>query len=329
MFWNSSLFPNPKYTGVSSVTCKEVQALISAAVDGELDEATMREFLITIDKCEHCRAEYEAELQTKKLLREKLKRVKAPQSLVDAIMRQTIERGKTSATQFNALAAQPSTVELPKSGLESWKRAFMEAIYINPSLNSKAHPAFAVALGACVLAMLIFASFVREERNGFDSVSYLEANAQSNIFDATSRLFAEAQSPDLKTKDVSVIANHIEKVFGVSPVIPKVRLFHPSSVRLSAFGSANVGEVRFVHDKDPNTVVAVYIARENEVLKNVTIEAEVSQYISENGRNFYLKTCPSGNSVVVWKWGEMIYMATTNNPEINLLSDISNPHWVN
>jgi hypothetical protein len=53
------------------------------------------------------------------------------------------------------------------------------------------------------------------------------------------------------------------------------------------------------------------------------------QYISENGRNFYRKTCPSGNQVVVWKWGEMIYMATANNPDINLLSDISNPHWVN
>ncbi|MGQ9806729.1 MAG: anti-sigma factor family protein [Chlorobiales bacterium] len=311
------------------MTCKEAQALISAAVDGELDDVTMREFLIAIETCEHCRAEYEAELQTKKLLREKLKRLKAPQSLVDAITRQTIERGKTSATQFNALAAQPSTVELPKSGLESWKRAFMEAIYINPSLNSKAHPIFAVALGICVLAMLIFASFVRSERNAFDAPTYLEAGTQSNIFDATSRLFVESQSPDVKTKDASVIANHIEKVFGVSPVIPKIRLFHPSSVRVSAFGSANVGEVRFVHDKDPNTVVAVYIARENEMLKNVMIEAEIFQYISENGRNFYHKTCPSGNQVVVWKWGEMIYMATTNNSEINLLSDISNPHWVN
>jgi hypothetical protein len=58
------------------VTCKEAQALISAAVDGELDDNTMREFLIAIEQCEHCRAEYEAEKQTKKLLREKLKESK-------------------------------------------------------------------------------------------------------------------------------------------------------------------------------------------------------------------------------------------------------------
>jgi hypothetical protein len=311
------------------VTCKEAQALISAAVDGELDDNTMREFLIAIEQCEHCRAEYEAEKQTKKLLREKLKRIKAPKSLVDAITRQTIERGKPSTTQFNAMTAPQGTAELPKPGLESWKRALMEAIYINPNLNSKAHPIFAIVLGTCILAMLIFASFVREERNVFDAPAYLETHAQSNIFDATSRLFSDAQNPDIKTKDASVIANHIEKVFGVSPVIPKVKLFQPSSVRVAAFGSAHVGEVRFVHEKDPKTVVAIYIARESDVLKNATVERDVMQYISENGRNFYRKTCPSGNQVVVWKWGEMIYMATANNPDINLLSDISNPHWVN
>lgn len=311
------------------MTCKEAQALISAAVDGELDEATMREFFVAIEKCEHCRAEYEAELQTKKLLREKLRRVKAPQSLVDAIARQTIEKGKPSITQFNALAAQSTTAELPKQGLENWKRAFLEAIYINPNLKSKAHPIFAVTLATCVLAMLIFASFVREDRNVFDAPSYLDAGAQSNIFDATSRLFVESQSPDIKTKDASVIANHIKQVLGVSPVIPTIRLFHPSSVRVAAFGSADIGEVRFVHDKDPKAVVAVYIAREKDVLKNATIDTDVAQYISENGRNFYRKTCPSGNQVVVWKWGEMLYMATTNHPDINLLSDISNPHWIN
>ncbi len=312
------------------MTCKEAQALISAAVDGELDDATMREFLIAIEKCEHCRAEYEAELQTKKLLREKLKRVKAPQSLVDAITRQTIERGKPTTTQFNAMSVATEPIQTPNQRFERWKRALIEAIYINPQLNSKAHPIFAMALGTCILAMLIFASFAREERNVFDAQSsYLTAGAQSNIFDATSRLFDESQNPDVKTKDASVIANHIEKVFGVSPVIPKVKSFQPNAARIAAFGSADVGEVRFVHDKDPKTVVAIYIARENDVLKNATVERDVIQYISENGRNFYRKTCPSGNQVVVWKWGEMIYMATTNNPEINLLSEISNPHWVN
>lgn|GEM_PF-1217494 len=311
------------------MTCKEVQALITAAVDGELDEATMREFLIAIEKCDHCRAEYEAELQTKKLLREKLKRFKAPQSLVDAITRQTIERGKPSPTQFNITSILHGTAELPKQGLESWKRAFLEAIYINPNHNSKAHPIFGIILATCVLAMLIFASFVRQQQNVFDAHAHLEIATHSNIFDATSRLFVESKSPDVKTRDASVIANYFEKVFGMSPVIPAVRSFQLISGRIAAFGNANVGEVRFVHEKDPKTVVAVYIARESDILKNATIEQEILQYISENGRNFYRKTCPSGEQVVVWKWGEVIYMATTNNPNINLLSTISNPHWVN
>ncbi len=311
------------------MTCKEVQALITAAVDGELDDETMREFLIALEKCDQCRAEYEAELQVKKLLREKLKRFKAPQSLVEAIRRQTIGQENSSMTSFSVVTLHPDTIETPKHGLDSWKRTFLEAIYINPNHHSKAHPIFAIMLGLCVLAMLIFASFVREQRHVFDAPAHLEAIAQSNIFDATSRLFVESKSPDVRTRDASVIANYFEKVFGISPVIPIVHSFEPASGRIAAFGTANIGEVRFVHKKDPKTIVAIYMARESDILKNATIDQSVLQYISESGHNFYHKTCPSGEPVVVWKWGEVIYMATTNNANINLLSTISNPHWVN
>ncbi|MCS6988432.1 MAG: zf-HC2 domain-containing protein [Chloroherpetonaceae bacterium] len=312
------------------MTCKEVQALITAAVDGELDEKTMKEFFAALDKCEHCRAEYEAELQTKRLIRQKIKKIKAPQSLVDAITRQTIGKTDSSNAPFDAaVAVQADMAESQRQTLGSWKQALLEAIYVNPSAQSRSHTIFAAGLAISILAMLIFAGFVRQRQNAFDAEMQIEASAKSNIFDIASQMFREPQTPDIKSKDASVIANHIREIFGVPVVIPTVRMFHPSSARVGAFGNVNVGEVRFVHDKDPKTVVAVYIARESEALKNATIEEEIMRYISENGRNFYRKTCPSGSQVVVWKWGEMIYAATTNNAEVNLLAAISNPHWLN
>lgn len=309
------------------MTCKEVQALITAAVDGELDEKTMQEFLAALDKCEHCRAEYEAELQTKRLLRQKLKKIKAPQSLVDAIARQTFEKGNSSPTRFSASA--PAQSLLAKEPERNWKRILLEALYVNPNIQGKSHPIFAAGLAISVLAMLIFAGFARQRYHAFDAEMQIEANAKSNVFDIATRMFRESQEPDLRSKDASVIANRLQEVIGAPAIIPTVKMFHPSAARVAAFGAVNVGEVRFVHDKDPNAVVAVYIARESDLLQGATIEPDVMRYISENGRNFYRKTCPSGNQVVAWKWGEMIYLATTNDVNVNLLSAISNPHWPN
>lgn len=312
------------------MTCKEVQALITAAVDGELDEKTMQEFLAALDKCEHCRAEYEAELQTKRLLRQKLKKVKAPQSLVDAIARQTFEKGNPSPTQFSAsFSAQTLAANSAKESERGWKQILLEALYVNPNIQGKSHPIFAAGLAISILAMLIFAGFARQRHHAFDAEMQIEANAKSNVFDLATRMFLESQDPDIRSKDASVIANRLQEVIGAPAIVPMVKMFHPSAARVAAFGGVNVGEVRFVHDKDPKTVVAVYIARESDLLQGATIEPDVMRYISENGRNFYRKTCPSGNQVVAWKWGEMIYLATTNNADVNLLSAISNPHWAN
>lgn len=71
---------------------------MSAAVDGELHEPKLSEFLEHIRVCEACRAEFEAEKATKALLQSRLKRVKAPKSLVEAIKRQTI--GSSQVSQF-------------------------------------------------------------------------------------------------------------------------------------------------------------------------------------------------------------------------------------
>jgi anti-sigma factor (TIGR02949 family) len=63
------------------VNCKEVLDHLSAAVDGELGERSRIEFETHIATCVLCRNEYETEVMTKRFVRTKLPRQKAPEEL--------------------------------------------------------------------------------------------------------------------------------------------------------------------------------------------------------------------------------------------------------
>ncbi len=71
------------------MNCKKAQALLSAAVDGELSLKEQQEFEAHIAKCADCQREFREAQKTKNIIREKIVRFKAPQSLVNSIIRLT------------------------------------------------------------------------------------------------------------------------------------------------------------------------------------------------------------------------------------------------
>jgi hypothetical protein len=315
--------------GAATVNCKEVESLITAAVDGELDAVLMADFLDSLKNCQECLAAYEAELSTKQFLQARLKKVKAPQSLVDAIKRQTIGNPKSSSLQFNAVAnsftQSPPSIAIPK-----WKQTLYALLYINPNLNSRSTPIFAMALSVSILAMIVFAVFMRERNNCLvdDAALKAEFAEQSNIFEMTVLAFQKPNdATDIKTADVQVIANHISKCLGIHAAVPLMKDFKVSSTRLAALGEMNVDEIRFTHNVNPKVQVAVYLFKACDASTLHYISPEVMNYISVDGRNFFEKTCPNGNQVVIWQWGETIYAATTDANQIQLAKTISNPHW--
>lgn len=59
---------------------------MSAAVDGELTGKEEEGLRLHLSQCSDCRMEYEEAKKTKMIVKEKIVRFKAPQSLVDSIM---------------------------------------------------------------------------------------------------------------------------------------------------------------------------------------------------------------------------------------------------
>jgi len=296
---------------------------MSAAVDGELHEPKLSEFLEHIRVCEACRAEFEAEKATKALLQSRLKRVKAPKSLVEAIKRQTI--GSSQVSQFAQVVPSPEIQ--PEAKSESWYTLLSSWLFIDPYANRRANSFFAVGLGITVLAMLIFVGFMRthSETGLFDVARPLAYSAAPNLCELVALNFNSKQDKVyVRTSDAQVVEN-FAKTAGIQAVVPNVKGFTVSAACLTAFSSLNACEVLF--KKEPESVVAVYFMNEHDVKGRLTIPENVMEYISADGRNFWEAQNEQGLQIVVWKWGEIIYAATTNDKRTDLKKIITNPNW--
>ncbi len=320
--------------------CKEALKLMSAAIDGELSPQKDSEFHSHIKECDACRAEYEAERATKAILKSKLKRVKAPQSLVDAIKRQTLGAvGKEANVQlsvdFNSdKLFGGSAVRVAKS---NWRQSLANTLFINPNLNSKANSVFALVLATSVLAMLVFAGFMRNRTGSgmFDKTGDVEVATTSNIFELTNTAFAatpeKMKTMELQSGDAQVVANYLSKSVGIHAVVPVVKEHLLAAAKVSAFGTINAGEMVFqaTNKNDKKSLVSVFVAHERDVRQANVMPVGVMDYISADGRNFFTTTCSNGNQVIVWKWGETIYTATTADARLNLAQAVRNPNWEN
>ncbi|NTW51826.1 MAG: zf-HC2 domain-containing protein [Chlorobiaceae bacterium] len=70
--------------------CTKAMVLMSAAIDGELTAKEEQDLLTHLDECAECRAEYQDARNTKVILRERIVRVQAPQTLMDSIINMSI-----------------------------------------------------------------------------------------------------------------------------------------------------------------------------------------------------------------------------------------------
>lgn len=71
------------------MNCKKAAVLISAATDGELSVKEKHELTIHLEECLECRSAFIDAKKTKLIVRERIVRFQAPQSLVDSIINLT------------------------------------------------------------------------------------------------------------------------------------------------------------------------------------------------------------------------------------------------
>ncbi|HHE31859.1 MAG TPA: anti-sigma factor [Chlorobaculum parvum] len=71
------------------MNCNKAKVLMSAAIDGELIRKEELELTRHLDDCPECQAYFQEAKNTKVIIKERIVRVKAPQNLVESIVRMT------------------------------------------------------------------------------------------------------------------------------------------------------------------------------------------------------------------------------------------------
>jgi len=69
--------------------CNKAKVLMSAAIDGELTPREEEELTEHLATCPQCREEFKDAKNTKVIIQERLVRVKAPQTLIESIVKIT------------------------------------------------------------------------------------------------------------------------------------------------------------------------------------------------------------------------------------------------
>ncbi|NTV44940.1 MAG: hypothetical protein HGB11_00055 [Chlorobiales bacterium] len=315
------------------MNCKEALTLISAAVDQELKGSKLNEFNEHVSACVSCRAEFEAEKATKNLLKSKLKRVKAPQNLIDAIRRQTLETPVPNVQQFaitnesNVLIKHATSIASGHMAvaqhLPKWKLKLADWLFMEPSQNN-VNSAFAFGLAASVLAMLVFTGFMRSQQVSFmDGEALPVERDASNIVEMTVNAFESAKAkPNLKSFDPQNASLYLSKAINCPVIVPVADGFTVQSFHVTHFGTINAGEIQYVHKKFPNTRFSIFVMNLEDLSKTEYMPTKVDDSLLPEGQKFYEENYPVDKQVVVWKWGSAVYTAIANNEKIDLLKAI-------
>ncbi|ACF13727.1 hypothetical protein Ctha_1264 [Chloroherpeton thalassium ATCC 35110] len=313
--------------------CKEALTLISAAVDGELGGAKLKEFEIHLQECEVCRNEYEAEKATKNILKQKLKKVKAPPSLVDAIRRQTMGNVPSNVQEFSGgfreqelVVPHASCFAAPSLAISSnFGARLKHLLFISPE-DSKINTFFAFTLALCVLAMLVFTGFVRHQQSAFQDSAFSQREIETSK-KSLNQLTGAAFERTLQTDAAPVTDYHstvrfLTNATNTDAVLPLANGFFPHTVSSFMLGNIPAVEIKYYRKENPESTLSIFAMNAEDIQGSQFLPESIFQKISHDETAFVPSFSETGRKTVVWKWGNTIYSAISNESALDMTNGI-------
>ena len=214
------------------MTCKEVLELMSARIDGELDESALHKFTQHIDECRECRNEYELEQLTKEIVQQVIPTTKAPTSVLAAVRKSIAEEAQAELPvrpPQRVFARRPNRTFMLALGLAG---IALVLLLITPSKSHRSH------------AQPVDENIVHQAYNNFDKV----LNASF--------------TPDSKNNDVSMFTTSLSKCrcHLHMPELKECKFVKGSH---SMHNNAHVADFVFQRNSDP---VYVYEAKWQDIM---------------------------------------------------------------
>lgn len=247
--------------------CKKFQERITAAVDNALASHERQELELHLTACPECKSTFLMEEATRRLVRMRCTRVRAPEHVLQSI------------------AAQ---VESPSREQRSWISGILDSIYVRPAI------AFAIA---CIAIIVLVNN---GKRTNFVEASMLPAN---DVVKQSLLNYAALARKEIEPQIRSDRVDDIEKFFSGKTEFPA---FVPSMSGctlvggvLNEFAGETLAHVVFNHNG--SDLVYVYEACWETVQQGTPLH--LSQEIQDHLRagEPYVATDPQGYTVVLWQ----------------------------
>ena len=277
------------------MNCKEFEEQITPAVDRNLGTVEMELFGEHAGRCPHCRFEYESELVTKRLVGERLKPVRTPQELTDAIAAGVHRRGASPFRVGGTLMA-----------------AIKRRPYVTPLL------AFAITCVAVIL--LIRNPESPTPTTASPAVSTASVGGNDVILQslATYRAMVDGS---IKPQMVSTEPEHLKSFFNGKTEFP---VLVPTMKECTLVGGV-------LNDYDGTMLAHVLYRRNTQLVymyqacwktvmqgEKLNLPANAKSQLEQTG--WYTESFPDGNSIVMWTKGQTLCSAVSHMPKEDLVA---------
>jgi len=272
------------------VKCRDFHEQISAAVDHCLQSGEMSSFVEHANRCPACRCEYEMELTTKLVVRNRARMVKTPPTVAEAILACLRDEGESTAFSL----------------MKSWKDLLRSPLV---------KPAIAVA---ATFVLVIF--LIRQSSGPASSVTAASFAGNDVILQSLTN-FRAVVSGDIKPQILSGVPENVRNYFAGKtefPVlVPSMKNCTLVGGGLNKFSGTAMAHVVYSHE---GQVVYMCQACFEAVMKgdNLNLPERAKNELQRTG--WFSETSPGGDTIVLWKKGSTLCAAVARMNKAELLA---------
>ena len=236
------------------MTCNEVSELMSAGVDGELDQHRLSTVTEHINECRSCRTEYELERMTKNIVQRVVTPAKAPTSLEASIRQALVSQQQPGAAH----------------------RGFLARLFQRPARTT------VFAFGIAGLGLLLL--MIMPARSHRSHAQPIDANIVHQTYNNFDRVLNSSFATDVQNSDPTILTASLSKCrcnLHV-PILKECRFVKGIH---SLYQNDHIAEFVFARNDEP---VYVYEAKLQDVLHgdNPRIDPAVLKELMQTGWYF-------------------------------------------
>ncbi len=273
------------------MTCNEVLELISAEIDGELEQHHKPQLMHHINECRSCQNEYELERMTKNLIHQAVAPAKATPAVIAAV-KQNIEHENQPAIA-KRLQGLLRTVfgSSPRRGM--------------------------LALGGAAVILLLFFIF-SPSKSHHSHAQPSDANIIHQTFNNFDRVLNGSFVPEITTSDPNEARAFFSKC-GCKMKVPALKKASFVAVQHSFYNEEHVAQLVY---KLGNDVIYLYEAKLQDVIEGnkLQLAPEIMEELQRTG--WYMKNYKSDCSLVIWLVDSTICCAVADIKQEQLLASL-------